>query len=256
MLIQTFLFIALPGLSALGGQNIPMTESASPEHIYGETVLSETLLPMNELNMGEFGYILYSTEVSVDHGESILALENVRDYAAVYLDAVFQGSVSDGRKELLLAAAPGKYRLDLYAENIGRITYGPEVLDNLKGLFGSATLNGAEIRNWTITPLHVRECDVSMLEFSGKTDAGPPGFCRGFFDVGRPQDIYLDISGWVMGEVWLNGVFMGAFWEEEKQQSIRLPADAQKIGRNEIVVFELRNNGRNTMKLSEKPIFK
>jgi len=40
--------------------------------------------------------------------------------------------------------------LRIYAENIGRITYGPEILDNLKGLFGRITLDGEALSGWKI----------------------------------------------------------------------------------------------------------
>ncbi len=232
-----------------------MTGSAAVQQVYGETRESVGLLPMNDLDM-ESGYVLYSTQIMFDSDEPVLELENVRDYAAVYLDGVLQGSVTDSNKELALTAEPGVHRLDLYVENIGRITYGPEILDNFKGLFGGITLDGTEIGDWIITPLEVRECDVAALAFADATDAATPCFYRGYFELAEPQDTYLDVSGWGMGEVWMNGVYTGSFWEEEKQQSIMLPAEDMVQGRNEIIVFELKNNGRTAMKLSDEPVFK
>lgn len=71
-----------------------------------------------------------------------------------------------------------------------------------------------------------------------------------------PKDTYLDISGWGMGEVWINGVYLGSYWEEEKQQSIQVSESILKQGSNEVIVFELKNNKQRLMKLSNQPLFK
>ena len=226
----------LPGLFRAGAQELKMTECAPLTQIYGEVSESDELLPMSDVGV-EFGYVLYQAAITVPAGEAALELENVRDYAAVYLDGVFQGTLTDNRKTLTLKAEPGRHTLQLYVENIGRITYGPEILDNSKGLFGEARLGGETIAGWTITPLEVRDADPEALEFEGA--------------------VYLDVSGWGMGEVWINGHYLGSFWDEEKQQSILIPAEILAEKGNRIVVFDLKNNDPGaTMRLSDKPVFK
>lgn len=239
----------------LAAQEIRMTTTAPLAGIYGETCESEELLPMDEIG-ADFGYVLYETRVSVATDDAVLELENVRDYAAVYLDGVFQGTVTNDRKTLPLKAAPGSRVLQLYVENIGRITYGPEILDNSKGLFGTAAIGGEEVTGWRITPLHVRECDVSKLAFVPSGTAAIPSFHGGSFRMDAPADVYLDVSGWGMGEVWINGRYLGSFWEEEKQQSILVPAGSLKSGVNEVVVFDLKHGGQGTLRLSPVPVFK
>ena len=60
-----------------------------------------------------------------------------------------------------------------------------------------------------------------------------------------------------MGEVWLNGCYLGAFWNEEKQQSIRIPDDLLRRTGNMLVVFDIRNCDPTTcMQLSTNPVFK
>lgn len=239
---------------ALPAQEIPITGTGVLEQVYEEAVESEGLLSFNDLNM-EFGYVLYTAEIEIESDESILELENVRDYAVVYLDSELQGAVTDNNKKLTLNVPPGKYTLRLYAENIGRITYGPEILDNSKGLFGSITLDDEEIENWTIIPLNIKECDVSGLQFDAGNAEQLPSFYKGYFKVDAPQGIYLDISGWGMGEVWINGNYMGSYWEEEKQQSIQVPVENIVEGRNEIIIFDLKNNAQKSMRLSGTPVF-
>ena len=118
----------LPGLFRAGAQELKMPEHAPLTQIYGEVSESDELLPMGDVGV-EFGYVLYQAAITVPAGEAALELENVRDYAAVYLDGVFQGALTDNRKPLTLKAEPGRHTLQLYVENIGRITYGPEILD-------------------------------------------------------------------------------------------------------------------------------
>ena len=237
-------------------QELKMTECASLAQIYGEVCESDELVPMNDIGM-EFGYVLYEAEITIPEGGAELEMEHVRDYAAVYLDGKFQGTISDNRKTLKLEAEPGTRNLQLYVENIGRITYGPEILDNSKGLFGSASIGGEEIAPWKITPLQVRDAAPSTLEFGNIGSCNIPCFRRGYFDRSAKGDAYLDVSGWGMGEVWINDNYLGSFWDEEKQQSILIPAEILTQKQNCIVVFDIKNNDpAATMRLSDKPVFK
>lgn len=80
---------------------------------------------MNDMDMVSGGYLLYETEVEANGEEAVLAVENIRDYAAVYVGEKRYGELSDTHKELTLALPEGTHKLQLYVENIGRITYGP-----------------------------------------------------------------------------------------------------------------------------------
>lgn len=233
-----------------------MTECAPLQAVFGEAVESDELLPMEEVGV-ESGYLLYEARVSLPAADAELELENVRDYAAVYLDGVFQGTATQERRSVPLKGEPGGHLLQCYAENIGRITYGPEILDNSKGLFGSATIGGEPVTGWTITPLGVRECDPSALAFEPLAGRIVPCFRRGCFRVAEPGACYLDVSGWGMGEVWINGRYLGSFWDEEKQQSISVPAELLTAGDNRVVVFDLKNSDpAAAMRISDKPVFK
>ena len=100
----------LPGLFRAGAQELKMTECAPLTQIYGEVSESDELLPMGDVGV-EFGYVLYQAAITVPAGEAALELENVRDYAAVYLDGVFQGTLTDNRKTLVLKAETGQHTL-------------------------------------------------------------------------------------------------------------------------------------------------
>lgn len=251
-LLMILSFLVMGTVSA---QEIVVTETASISQVFGNQVESEEPLPMNDLDV-EFGYVLYQANINVESDDAVLEMENIRDYAVVFLGEELQGTMTDNRKKLELKSAPGEYDLRIYVENIGRITYGPEILDNSKGLFGTVEIDGESIEGWTMTELKVRKTKVEGLEFEPKSEANLPQFYKAYFEITEPKDMYLDVSGWGMGEVWINGQYLGSYWEEEKQQSIQVTSSILKKGKNELIVFDLKNNKQSSMKFSSEPVFK
>lgn len=253
--IQISIIALLFTIFSASTQEIKIDEVGELRQVYGNTIESQEILPFNDLNI-EFGYVLYQAEINVESEDAILEFENVRDYAVVYVDDKLQGTVSDSDKKITLNVESGKYQLKIYVENIGRITYGPEILDNNKGLFGTINIDGSDIEGWFITPLNIKGCNIDKLEFKEVNLTTLPSFHRGYFDLDNPTNRYLDIRGWGMGEVWINGNYIGSYWENEKQQSIQIPEDNLQKGKNIITVFEMKNNDQKTMKISNSPIFK
>lgn len=253
-LLSAYLFHLLSVTSAFS-QEIQITVFAPLEQTYGEVFESPELMTMNDMGI-DFGYALYETELKTEEENPTLEVESIRDYATVYLNGKLQGCLTDDHKSLLLNIAPGTYQLQIYAENIGRITYGPEILDNSKGLFGAISLNGAAIENWKMIPLLVRETSVNELTFGDKKEGDSPCFHKGTFEMNTPKDCHISIKGWGMGELWVNGEYLGAYWEENATQSIEVPASVLKQGKNEVVLFELKNNSQRSVSLSDKPVYK
>lgn len=238
------------------GQEIMLDKKASLEAVYADAVTDQALLPMNELGL-EAGYACYETELNITTGQATLELEHVRDFAVVYVDGRLQGTLDDSHKKIVLSGLSGTHRLQLYVENIGRITYGPEILENSKGLFGWARLDGNDLEGWTMKMLDIKNYTLADLSFSADPELRAPCFYQGLFTVDlAPRPTYLDISGWGMGEVWINGHYLGSFWEQEKQQSLLIPADHLLQGSNTLVVFELHDREQRSMKLTDKPVFK
>lgn len=248
-----FGFFALIVCFSIDAHEFKLTETASIDQIYGLQVESESLLPMNDLNI-DLGYTLYQADIKIESEDAVFEVENVRDFATVYVNGELQGELKDGNKKLLLRVKPGNYIIQLYAENIGRITYGPEILDNSKGLFGECFVDGESVKNWKITELKVRNCNTVNLQFT-ENKLNMPSFHRGNFELDVVADIYLDVNGLGMGEAWVNGCYIGSYWEAEKQRTILIPASILKKGLNEVVIFELKNNRHETLKLSKIPIF-
>ena len=80
-----------------------------------------------------------------------------------------------------------------------------------------------------MTPLLIRDCDVEELQFTPCQTKQSPCFYRGTFEIETPTDIFLE--------------------------TIPVPAAILAKGINRVVVFELKNNCRQVVRLSEKAIF-
>lgn len=247
---------ALAFAAPVRAQQIEITEMAGLAQISGEAQDNDVPLSMNDMDMVSGGYLLYETEVEANGEEAVLAVENICDYAAVYVGEKRYGELSDTHKELTLALPEGTHKLQLYVENIGRITYGPEILDNTRGLWGVITYADNELDGWTMTPIEVKECAVGELIYEAFKPTEMPGFFKGTFSLDASREVHLNMSGWGMGEVWVNNEFVGTYWENNLQQSIQVPAGNLKEGENTVVVFELKNNGNSSLSLSDKIVFK
>src|SRR5947199_5656222 len=62
---------------------------------------------------------------------------------------------------------------------------------------------------------------------------------KGEFSLQTTGDTYLDMSNWGKGSVWVNGHHLGRYWNVGPQQTIYLPAEWLKQGKNEVVILEL-----------------
>ena len=52
-------------------------------------------------------------------------------------------------------------------------------------------------------------------------------------------DAFLDVSDLGKGLIWVNGRLLGRFWNIGPQQTLYVPAPWLKVGKNEVVAFEL-----------------
>ena len=132
----------------------------------------------------------------------------------------------------LSTAAP----VDIVVENMGRVNFGPNMVTDRKGITEKVTLGGEELTGWEIYQLPLS--DLSRLTFSAKPKSSP-AFYRGAFKLTSTGDNYLDMRGWGKGCVWVNGHNLGRYWRIGPQQSLFIPAEWLKEGRNEIIVLDL-----------------
>ena len=65
------------------------------------------------------------------------------------------------------------------------------------------------------------------------------GYYRGYFDLKKVGDTFLNFETWGKGQVWVNGHAMGRIWSIGPQQTLYVPGCWLKKGKNEIIVLDI-----------------
>jgi beta-galactosidase len=144
-------------------------------------------------------------------------------------------------------------QLDILVENMGRVNFGPSLLDR-KGITEGVTVNDQYQFGWTVYPLPLN--DLSKLQFTRQAspDIKAPTFFRVTFNWDEPTDTFLGLPGWTKGVVWLNGFNLGRYWERGPQKTLYIPAPLLRKGENELIVLELHGTDRTTVEFGATPI--
>jgi beta-galactosidase len=231
---------ALPDpIPAIAIPEIVLDESASIFDNLPPAVRSPQPGPMESYGQNH-GFILYRTKLLGHRGGKLTATE-IHDYATVYVDGRCVGTIDRSRDETALdiaKAEPANETLDILVEAMGRINYGPRLLDR-KGITERVTLNNMTLMGWDVHPLPMDEDYRSLVKYGRRPADRPANFFRGRFELQKTGDTFLDMSGWKKGVVWVNGHNLGRYWEIGPQKRLYCPAPFLKTGTNEIVVFDL-----------------
>ena len=197
--------------------------------------------PMESLGQN-YGFVLYRTGLNHPPGPTTLHLDQLHDRAQVFVNGVEVGTLERNQPlSLPLTLPPGPVTLDILVENLGRVNYGPRLLDR-KGLLGLVRLGTHTVlHGWQSWPLALG--DLSPLTFTASSDAAGPTFYRGRFDVEQPGDCFLSLPAGGKGVVWLNGFNLGRYWSRGPQTALYVPAPLLTTGSNELTVLELHPSG-------------
>jgi beta-galactosidase len=221
---------------------------------------SVTPQPM-EMYDQDYGFILYRTTVSGPR-MGILRVRGLHDRAHVFINGELTDILDrESGNEYSAVDAAKDFQLDILVENMGRINFGPSLLDR-KGITDGVTVNDQYQFGWEVYPLPLN--DLSQLKFSSLTSypkgsgadgavEGQPTFYRASFNVDEPADTFLALPGWTKGVVWLNSFNLGRYWERGPQKALYIPAPLLKRGTNELVVFELHGTKNLTVEFRDKP---
>ena len=228
-----------------------LTECARMDSLLGNPILSDTPKPMETVGQS-FGFILYRWSPQRPT-QGRLNITSMSDYALIYqgdsklaeLDRRFKQNAVDVN---LAPAQP----MDILIENMGRINYGPHMVNDRKGITEKVTLDGIELKGWQIFPLPLD--NLARLQFSPKPKRGPR-FYRGGFQLASVGDTFLDMRGWGKGHVWVNGHHLGRFWKIGPQQTLFCPAPWLRNGANEIIVLELETTGGSSIESLKDPVY-
>ena len=219
-----------------------------------------SLMPLTfeDLDQG-YGYVLYRTTLTGNKSENksgLLKIKELRDYGIVFVNGKRQGVLDRMLKtdSLYIKIPPGLATIDILVENMGRINFGPNLLKNKKGITEKVTLSGRELKEWQQFSLPFD--NIGSIRFDNIIPPSPntPVIKKGTFDLEETGDTYLDMRSWGKGCVWVNGHHLGRYWEIGPQQTLYVPVEWLKKGRNEIVILELIKSGQDQLHSLEKPI--
>lgn len=211
---------------------------------------------MEELGC-DFGFTLYSTVIDYPV-EAPLIIDPIRDRALVYINGEFKGVKERSRRddEIIVKVERGeKVRIDLLIENQGRVNYGTDMADNLKGLVRPARLGQQYLFGWTMYPLTMDDLTkLDFVRYSGATEQTST-FFRGTLNIeGTPNDTFLRLDSFHKGFVTVNGFNVGRYWiDAGPTKTLYIPAPILNEGENEIIVFELHGCSDNNIFFTDEP---
>jgi len=234
--------------------NIQFTEAASILTILPKAISNITPLTFENLKQ-PYGYVLYRSTINA-HEKAVLKIKGLRDYAVVMLNGKFVGTLDRRlyQDSLLIDASSKTQTLDILVENMGRINFGPYLLKNTKGIVEAVELNGKAVENWQMFGLPFNAPGKIKLTATAKLTAGIPAVKKGVFNLKETGDSYLDLSAWGKGVIWVNGHHLGKYWNVGPQQTVYVPKEWLKKGKNEIIIFELLKPLENKLNGLEEPI--
>jgi len=206
--------------------------------------------PMEMLGQS-FGFTLYRTQVA-GPAQPSLTVRGLHDRAQVFLDRQPIGVLERATPDtgLSLAIPQRGATLDILVENMGRVNFGPNLLDR-KGITGGVLLGDQYLFGWTLFPLPLD--DLSKLRFEPSSTTGGPAFYHGRFTVTDPGDTFLALPGWTKGVCWVNGHNLGRYWRTGPQRTLYIPAPLLVKGKNDLVVLELHGTERRTVEFRDRP---
>jgi beta-galactosidase len=207
-----------------------------------------------------FGFVLYRKRLDRYRG-GLLDIGDVHDYATVFVDDRYAGGVSRARvpehRALPLnvvhrrplglpdvsAVRGADTMLDILVEGMGRVNYGHAMIDR-KGLVDPVTLRDSRgasevLTDWEVVLLPMNEAFVENLRpvCSNPDRAGQ--FFMAALSVDVIGDVYLDMSEWTKGIVWVNGHNLGRYWNIGPQTRLYCPAPWLRAGDNTVLIFDL-----------------
>ncbi|HEY3841010.1 MAG TPA: beta-galactosidase family protein [Bryobacteraceae bacterium] len=199
-----------------------------------------------------YGFILYRTKVA-RAVKGPLEVSEARDFAVISCNGTPLGTLDRRKKQTRCEVdLPAGAILDILVENLGRINFGPALVDDRKGIVGKVALNGEELTGWEIFPLPLH--DASQWPFGSKEVSGP-ALHRGTFETTNPSDTFLDMRGWGKGVVMVNGRNAGRYWKIGPQQTLFIPASWMKRGTNEVIVLDLLEGSHRSVEGVKDPIY-
>ena len=218
-----------------------------------QTVQSHDIKTMEELGMG-WGSMFYSTTLPALAEGAILSLNDGHDFARVFLNGKAIGKIDrvKNEKAIRLPACENGTRLTILIEAMGRINFGRAIKD-FKGITESVTVSTEQagheltlnLKNWDISliPDSYEQATKALSQPAAEAlqhaTADKAGYYRGYFNINKVGDTFLNVEAFGKGQVYVNGHAIGRFWHIGPQQTLYVPGCWLKKGRNEVIVLDV-----------------
>jgi beta-galactosidase len=146
--------------------------------------------------------------------------------------------------------------LTIAVEALGRINFGRAIKD-FKGITGDVTISATVDKHdltWTLKEWDMYRIDdeyataVKALNLASKNSTegkeiadrmGKRGYYRGYFNINKVGDTFINVETWGKGQVYVNGHALGRFWGIGPQQTLYTPGCWLKKGKNEIIILDV-----------------
>lgn len=215
--------------------SVTLSDSASLWTNLPKSIASQQPRSMEQFGQS-YGYILYRTQLPAAVSGD-LVIDEVHDYAQIYLDGKLTGTLDRRFKQNMLPmTTKGPSQLDILVANDGRINSTKQMRGEFKGITHSVTLAGQPLTGWRVYSLPMTTLPT---HFTAAAQFGP-SFRHAQFTLDKTGDIFLDIHTLGKGALWINGHAIGRFWNAGPQQTLYVPGPWLHKGANEIVVFDLK----------------
>jgi len=245
-----------------------------------DSTASGSLKTFEEMDMG-WGAMLYTTRLPEISTPSTL-MADFHDFAQVFIDGKYIGKIDrvKNEKTLVLPAVNKNVKLEILVEGMGRINFGRAIKDR-KGIIGEVEIvisqdgNGYKIvpTDWTCSTIP-DDYQTAIKAFKNKQSIGnkalanqalagaqafvganksAAGYYRGFFNLKKTGDTFLNFETWGKGQVYVNGHPMGRIWSIGPQQTLYVPGCWLKKGSNEIIVLDVVGPRETTVWGQDKP---
>lgn len=238
--------------------SIPEFELADFEPLMtGADSLAQSREPLTfeQMDMG-WGTMNYSTELPEIPVRSVLTIDEAHDYAQVFVDREYIGTIDRVQRQRSLTLPPVKkgQTLAILVEGMGRINFGRAINDP-KGITGPVALRaeiGGDEVQWTLRDWVCERIPDTYANALRAVDnrihkdvevmahpKGRRGYYRGYFTLGKTGDTFLDMQAFGKGLVYVNGYAIGRYWNIGPQQTLYVPGCWLKKGRNEVIVLDV-----------------
>ncbi|MDN5554116.1 beta-galactosidase [Prevotella sp.] len=209
-------------------------------------------LTMEAADMG-WGSMVYTNTLPAIANPSTLYINDCHDFAQVFINNKYIGSIDrvKNEKSISLPAVNKGDKLTIVIEAMGRINFGRAIKD-YKGITKDVTIDTNDgnhlltytLKGWQTTKIaddcNTAEKALNKISQHATDDVmGNRGYYRGYFNINKVGDTFINMETWGKGQVYINGHALGRFWSIGPQQTLYMPSCWLKKGKNEIIVLDV-----------------